>query len=199
MGDSDRLELKVYLLGTRKSLTVVVSKVHQVREVIKHILKTCTTSPAFQREFFTPKPGADPARSALLLNPDAHELRLPEEDEDEYFLPQYEIAPLNKHKSIGEFEVDAVVLCRISNYKPIVTSATNRLPSPEKREKKLSVDEPANSVPHGLWTYAEGAFESALRARQKGDDHDGDDEADRDSGPGAQEDRPPTGRRRTDP
>ncbi len=108
MGDWSRFSLKIYLFGTRKYLDLVISKQHTVEEVIKHVISVCMTTAELKRQFF------DSAfTSRAYLNSELYELRLlDDDDEDEYYLPLYDIAPLHRSKCIGDFGADALALCR---------------------------------------------------------------------------------------
>ena len=103
--DPNRQKLKVFLLGTPDYITIIISKVNKVEDAIRHIMAVYNTSPR--------------AKDAPLDHPDdtaAYELRLLEDDEEEYFTPLYEIAALDKKKKIGEFDVDAVAFCKVKQY-----------------------------------------------------------------------------------
>ncbi len=47
---------------------------------------------------------------------DAYELRLLEDDDDDYYVPLYEIAALDRRKKIGEFDVDSVAFCKVKRF-----------------------------------------------------------------------------------
>ncbi len=49
-------------------------------------------------------------------DPEAYELRLLEDDAEEYYLPLYEIAALDRKKRFGEFDVDMVAFCKVRRY-----------------------------------------------------------------------------------
>jgi len=49
-------------------------------------------------------------------DPCAYELRLLEDDPEEYYEPLYEIAALDRNKKIGEFDVDMVAFCKVRRY-----------------------------------------------------------------------------------
>lgn len=51
-------------------------------------------------------------------DPEAYELRLLEDDNEEYYLPVYEISALDNKKKIGEFELDMIAFCKVKNYVP---------------------------------------------------------------------------------
>ena len=118
-GDKCRLEQRVYLLGTRKYVNICVSKQNTVEEIIKHIITVCVNNPALRKDFFSAgrDEGGVVHNQKILTNPDAYELRLLDDDEDEYYVPLYEISSLDRLKRIGDFEADAIAFCRVQDLK----------------------------------------------------------------------------------
>jgi hypothetical protein len=104
--DPNRQKLTVYLFGTPSKLEIVISKQHRIQDVIKHIMTVYIMAPTFAQ---VPLEFPD--------NTDAYELRLLEDDEEEYYTPLYEIAALDRKKKIGEFAVDAIAFCLVKTYK----------------------------------------------------------------------------------
>jgi hypothetical protein len=59
-------------------------------------------------------------------NPDAYELRLIDDDEDDY-TPFMEISPLDKNEEIGEFESVAFIEAKLSKSSKIVINQGNSI------------------------------------------------------------------------
>jgi hypothetical protein len=54
----------------------------------------------------------------IQYTPLAYELRvLDDDDEEDYYVPLYEIAALERTKTIGEFGIDSVAFCRAKKFK----------------------------------------------------------------------------------
>lgn len=105
--DPNRQEIKVYLLGSEKSMLITISKHHRVEDIIKHILVSYTMNASLSAG----TPLEYPYDSG------AYELRLLDDDDDGGFAPLYEIAALDRKKKIGEFDVDCIAFCQIRDYK----------------------------------------------------------------------------------
>lgn len=109
----NRQKLQVFLLDTPNYMNLYTLKQYTVEEVIKQIMSKYSDT-SLSKE----KPLAFPD------NPDAYELRLLEDDSEEYYMPLYEIAALDKEKKIGEFDLDMIAFCQVRNYTPRSISPT---------------------------------------------------------------------------
>jgi len=52
-----------------------------------------------------------------LDNPLRYELRLLEDDEDEYYLPVYDIPELDRTKTLSDIDVSSIAFCKSKKYK----------------------------------------------------------------------------------
>ena len=86
------------MFSTPKFICIHIFKKTKVLDVIKHIMTLYTKDKLIS------------SSQPLLYpnNPDAYELRLIDDDE-EYYMPFYEIGPINVNDEIGEFESLAFV------------------------------------------------------------------------------------------
>lgn len=51
-------------------------------------------------------------------DPEAYELRLPD-DEDEYYVPLYDIPELDRTKTVRQLNINTAVFCKSKNYDPL--------------------------------------------------------------------------------
>lgn len=110
IGDRTRFKLRVYLFATSQYLDIIVSRLHTVEEVIRHVISTCLGNRELRIKFFDPFGSGSTYRA--ILNQELYEMRLLDDDEDEGYLPLYDIAALSNGKCIGEFGADSLALCR---------------------------------------------------------------------------------------
>eukprot|EP00826_Nyctotherus_ovalis_P009608 TRINITY_DN12543_c0_g1_i11.p3 TRINITY_DN12543_c0_g1~~TRINITY_DN12543_c0_g1_i11.p3 ORF type:complete len:136 (+),score=29.70 TRINITY_DN12543_c0_g1_i11:799-1206(+) len=92
----------VYLVDTPNYLELHISRQSSVEEVIKQVMRKYPGT-----KLGSEKPLEFPD------NPNAYELRLLEDDSEDYYLPIYEIAALNRNKKIGEFDIDMIAFCQV--------------------------------------------------------------------------------------
>ena len=86
------IKVTVYLFGTKESVNIDISSKYKVTDVIRHLLTITKSEPK---------------------EPMAYELRLIDDDED-FYVPFYEISALERNDSVGEFKTLALV--RNKNY-----------------------------------------------------------------------------------
>lgn len=92
--DPNGIKVKVYLFGTKEWVPIHISSKNKVVDVIRHLI---TVTKNEQKD------------------PQAYELRLIDDDED-YYVPFYEISALEPNDSVGEF--NALALCQNKSYQP---------------------------------------------------------------------------------
>jgi hypothetical protein len=97
-------------------LELYTSKQSTVEEVIKQIMVKYSST-----ELAKEKPLEFPNDSQ------AYELRLLEDDYEDYYLPIYEIAALDRNKKIGEFDIDMIAFCQVHkcNSKNVIQTTTS--------------------------------------------------------------------------
>lgn len=88
------IKIKVYLFGTKECVPLHISSKEKVVDVIRHLI---TVTKNEQKD------------------PQAYELRLIDDDED-YYVPFYEISALEPNDPVGEFT--ALALCKNKSYQP---------------------------------------------------------------------------------
>ena len=86
----------------------------KVDEIIRHVIAVCTMNAKFYRELNSGS-REDP-ESRKCEDPCLYELRLVEEDDDDGYLPSFDIAALERAKPIGDFGTNEVAFCRIKTY-----------------------------------------------------------------------------------
>lgn len=96
-GDNKGIKIRVYLFSTPKFMNINIFKKAKVDEAIKHLMTL------FRKDKLLS--GSNPLKFA---DSNAYELRLIDDDED-YFVPMFEIGALDKKDEIGEFESLALV------------------------------------------------------------------------------------------
>lgn len=96
--DPNSIKTKIYFFSTPKFIEIHISKKNNVNDVIKHVL----TLYQKDRELAQNQPLQFPT------NPEAYELRLIDDDDD-YYIPYYDIPPLERTDEFGEFETLAFV------------------------------------------------------------------------------------------
>jgi len=106
------------LFSTPKCLQIYIYRRSLVQDVIRHIITLYTKDPLFQAELPLQNPEY----------PEAYELRFIEDDDD-YYLPDYDMGPLERRDEIGEFVSLAFVANK--NFR-----AWNRQPEEEKDEEQ---------------------------------------------------------------
>ena len=92
------IKIKIYLFSTPKFMCIHILKSSKVADVIRHIMTL------YQKDKLLSE--AKPLQHQN--QPEAYELRLIDDDED-YYVPFYEIGPLDRKDYIGEFESLAFV------------------------------------------------------------------------------------------
>ena len=109
------------MFATPACVDIHISKAHKVGEIIRHIITMCTMNQKLNETFLreasngTGTTAIDHPRQ--FKDPSLYELRLlDEDDDDEYYLPLYEIAPLERCKQIGEFGTDSVAFCKVKEF-----------------------------------------------------------------------------------
>lgn len=114
--DPNRQRLRVFLLGTPSYLDLAISKQNKVEDIIKHIITTCLMSGTLAQDLQIDKTDSS-----------AYDLRLLDDDEEGGYTPLYEIAALDKRKRIGEFQVEAVSLCKAKQGKVVIEKTSMRM------------------------------------------------------------------------
>ncbi|CDW71590.1 UNKNOWN [Stylonychia lemnae] len=92
-GDSKAISIKIYLFTTPKFIQIYIYRKSQVQDVIRHIMTMYSKDQILSKD--------NPLKYHGV--PDAYELRIIDDDED-YFVPFYDIGPLERKDEIGEFE-----------------------------------------------------------------------------------------------
>lgn len=94
------IKIKVYLFGTKECIPIHISSKSKVVDVIRHLITVAKSEPK---------------------EPAAYELRLIDDDED-FYVPFYEISALEPNDSVGEFT--SLALCRNKKYQPPKAATT---------------------------------------------------------------------------
>lgn len=113
-------KLRVYLVDTPNYLELYTSRQNSVEDVVRQVmLKYPSTKLASEKPLEFPN------------DSNAYELRLLEDDSEDYYLPIYEIAALNRNKKIGEFDIDMVAFCQVRKHqsKGLLQTITHGTPS----------------------------------------------------------------------
>lgn len=97
-GDIKGIKIRIYLFSTPKFININIYKKSLVGEVVKHVMTLYRKDKLLN--------GSCPLNYPD--EPNAYELRLIDDDED-IFVPLYEIGSLDKKDEIGEFEGLAMV------------------------------------------------------------------------------------------
>ncbi len=85
-GDSSAITVKVFLFSTPKCITVYIYKKSLVQDLIRHILTLYSKDPLLSLDM-------------PLLNPEypeAYELRLIDDDEEQEYKPMYDMPPIDR-------------------------------------------------------------------------------------------------------
>lgn len=93
-------KLRVYFFGTPKFLDIYTSEISSFEEILKQIIKEYTHSELSQQ------------MPLELGSEGKYELRLLEDDEDEYYLPLYDFPELDRTKTLSDINVAAIAFCR---------------------------------------------------------------------------------------
>ena len=114
--------LKLYILGTKKHINLIISQQNTVTQVIKHVIQLISESSNISIKL----PSTDPAGKLVYIYI-VYELRLLEDDDD--YIPMYDIAPFDIDKTIGQLNVDALAFTRRKSdfQKPKPRKTTNSL------------------------------------------------------------------------
>ena len=99
--DPNTLDVKIYFFNSPANLSIQASRKNPVSDVVKHIMTMYKRT----TELSSKKPLKFPD------DPTAYELRLIDDDESPY-TPFYEIAPLEPHAKLGDFDSLAFVETR---------------------------------------------------------------------------------------
>ena len=91
-------------METPEAMSVTLSRLNTVEEIILHVFNKLVKDPNYRSKLPIKFPDT----------PEAYELRVV--DDDEEYLPLYEISELERDKEIGEFGLDSVVFCQNKSY-----------------------------------------------------------------------------------
>jgi hypothetical protein len=91
--DPAAIKIKIYMFSTPKFMQIYIYKKSSVADVIRHIMTLYSKDKLLSGDMPLKFP----------ISPEAYELRLIDDDED-YFVPFYDVPPLDKKDEIGEFE-----------------------------------------------------------------------------------------------
>jgi hypothetical protein len=98
-------KLRVYFFSTPKFLDIYTSQTKSFEEITKQIMQEYTAS-ELAKEMPLDFPN----------NHETYELRLLEDDEDEYYLPLYDIPELDKTKTLNDITVTSISFCKVKKY-----------------------------------------------------------------------------------
>ncbi|MDR3582334.1 MAG: hypothetical protein P4L67_03615 [Candidatus Pacebacteria bacterium] len=100
--DPKRQKLLVYLLDTKKTMTITVSRDNTIGQILRHVFYVCT---ACEVE-------SSPVRLPF-DSYEGYELRAVDDDE-----PIYEMEPLDMKRALGPYKLECVAFCARRNYAP---------------------------------------------------------------------------------
>eukprot|EP00826_Nyctotherus_ovalis_P003467 TRINITY_DN10706_c0_g3_i2.p3 TRINITY_DN10706_c0_g3~~TRINITY_DN10706_c0_g3_i2.p3 ORF type:complete len:142 (-),score=36.56 TRINITY_DN10706_c0_g3_i2:1001-1426(-) len=125
-------KLRVYFFGTPSFLDIYTSETSSFEEILKQIIQEYTHSELSQQ-------------IALELDsPEKYELRLLEDDEDEYYLPLYDFPELDQTKTLNDINITAIAFCKSKKYaasKESTPTKDNEAVEDNRREIKRIAEE----------------------------------------------------------